>query len=69
MNDVINKNPFLSHLITIFICILLIILAFVIYHHIAFTIPTNIVNDTNFRIKNIEKHALPDSLIYYENER
>jgi hypothetical protein len=65
MGEWLKDNPIKSQILNLAITILL-LLATLFYCKKKYF---NVSIDTNERIKNVEKYIVPDSLIYYKNER
>jgi hypothetical protein len=64
MNKFVRKYPFGSHLLTIFICGLMLMVALIYFKIRYFDISV----DTNKRIINVERYVVPDSLIYFKKD-
>lgn len=65
MGEWLKGHPVGSQLISFAICLMLVICGILFVKAKYF----DVAIDTNKRIKNIEKHVVPDSLIYFNNER
>jgi len=64
MNKFVKRYPFGSHLLTILVCTLILLIVLVYCKTQYF----NISIDTNKRIKNIENHVVSDSLDYFATD-
>lgn len=65
MGEWLKDNPIGSQIINLALC-MIIVVGGILFVKIKYF---NVAVDTNKRIRNIEYHVVPDSLIYFNNER